>query len=167
MAMPVTKIDETISNPMFIAKRAEDVALVDAPIKAEWIVSGNPKARAGLHSPSLDGGAATNIWDCTAGSFWWTFYSEETVMILEGEVRVTSEAGETRVLKPGDIAYFAQDSRALWEIERYVKKVAFCRHKPSNPVRKLRSALRALKSTPIKNMVSVRLLATIGVVLPL
>jgi uncharacterized cupin superfamily protein len=134
----------------FVAGRPEDVALEDAPINPAWIVSGAPRARAGLHSPSVDGRAETKIWDCSAGSFWWTFHDEETVVILEGAVRVTTEDGASRLLKSGDIAYFAQGSRALWEIEDYVRKIAFCRRKYSAQVLMLRTVLGKLrrKSVP-------------------
>src|SRR5690349_6983852 len=89
------------ANPEFIAGRPDDVTLVDAPINPNWIVDGSPHARAGLHSPSVDGNASTHIWECTAGTFWWTFHDEETVFILEGQVRVTTPNGETRTLQPG------------------------------------------------------------------
>jgi uncharacterized protein len=154
-------------NPLFIAARPEDVVLVEAPIQRDWIVSGAPRARAGLHSPSVDGRAATNIWDCTSGSFWWTFYNEETVLILEGAVQVTTEDGETRTLLPGDIAYFAEGSKALWQIDRYVKKVAFCRHRASGPVTRLRAVLARMRSPALGSLTSLKVLTAIGIALPL
>jgi len=52
-------------DPAFVAARPEDVALDAAPIDPDWIVSGSPRARAGLHSESLDGRTSTNIWECS------------------------------------------------------------------------------------------------------
>lgn len=69
MSMP-QHATKTHVNPLFIAGRPEEVALDDAPINPGWVISGAPRARAGLHSPSIDGRASTHIWDCTAGSFW-------------------------------------------------------------------------------------------------
>ena len=141
--------------------------LEDAPINPEWIVSGTPQARAGLHSPSTDGKASTNIWEFTAGSFWWTFYDEETVVILEGAVRVTSQNGAVRTLKAGDIAYFAKNTKALWEIDDYVRKIAFCRHPYSKQVLALRSILGKMKRHALPGRVSPKLLGALGALLPL
>jgi uncharacterized cupin superfamily protein len=141
--------------------------LEDAPINPDWIVSGNPLARAGLHSPSVDGKASTNIWECTAGSFWWTFYHEETVVIVEGSVRVTSQTGTVRLLKAGDIAYFARDTKAFWEIDSYVRKIAFVRHPYSKQVVALRSMLGKMKRGALPAVLSPKLLGVIGAMLPL
>lgn len=162
-----TSIALSIADPQFIASRPEDVVLEDAPINPDWIVSGAPVARAGLHSPSTDGKASTNIWDCTAGSFWWTFYNEETVVIVEGSVRVTSQNGAVRLLKAGDIAYFARDTRALWEIDSYVRKIAFVRHPYSKQVMALRNMLGMMKRAAAPGAMVSPILGTLGAILPL
>jgi uncharacterized cupin superfamily protein len=157
---------ETI-DPTFVVARPEEVVLEDAPINPDWIVAGVPKARSGLHSESLDERTTTNIWDCTAGSFWWTFHNEETVVILEGSVRVTSQNGVARLLKQGDIAYFAQDTTALWEIEAYVRKIAFVRHPRSKQVMMLRGMLRKMRNGAAPVVLSPGLLGTLGAILPI
>ncbi len=96
----------------FVAGRPEDVALQDAPINPAWIVSGAPRARAGLHSPSVDGRAETKIWECSAGSFWWTFHDEETVVILEGAVAGDDGRRRDAPLKIRRHRLIAQGSRA-------------------------------------------------------
>lgn len=151
----------------FVAARPEDVDLEDAPINKDWIVSGQPVARAGLHSESAAQNTSTNIWECTAGSFWWTFYDEETVVILEGCVHVTTEDGSRRSLKAGDIAFFARNSKALWEIDDYVKKIAFCRHPASAQVLALRTVLGKLKRRALPYIWSGPVLGTIGAMLPI
>jgi uncharacterized cupin superfamily protein len=156
-----------IADPAFVAARPEDVALEDAPIDPDWIVAGAPRARAGLHSESIDGRTSTNIWDCTAGSFWWTFHNEETVVILEGSVRVTSQNGIVRMLKAGDIAYFARDSKALWEVDAYVRKIAFVRHARSKQAAMLRGMLRKMQRGAAPIVLSPGVLGTLGAMLPL
>ncbi|HHY48775.1 MAG TPA: DUF861 domain-containing protein [Alphaproteobacteria bacterium] len=153
-------------NPFFIAGRPEEVALADAPINPDWIVSGTPRARAGLHSPSIDGRASTHIWDCTEGSFWWTFGDDETVVILEGQVRVTTEQGETRLLGQGDIAYFAGGTRALWEVDRYVRKIAFCRE-VITPARMLRAMLGRMRRAAARQITTAPTLGALAAVVPL
>lgn len=162
-----TSVAVRVDDPRFIAARPDEVVLEDAPIDPDWIVSGTPRARAGLHSPSTDGMASTHIWECTAGSFWWTFHNEETVVILEGSVKVTSETGITRVLGPGDIAYFAKDSRALWEIDDYVRKIAFLRHRYSRQVAALRTLLGKMKRAALPEIFSAKVLVPLAVLLPL
>jgi uncharacterized cupin superfamily protein len=154
-------------DPRFIAGRAEDVVLEDAPINPEWIVSGAPVARAGIHSPSVDGKSSTHIWDCSAGSFWWTFHDEETVFILEGAVRVTTENGTVQTLKPGDIAYFAAGTKALWEIDDYVRKIAFLRRRHSPQVQALRSVLGKMKRAEMPKLAKPSFLGALAAILPL
>jgi len=111
----------------FVAAHLDEIAMHPAPIHPDWIVSGKPVARAGPHSASIDGTTSTAVWDCTAGRFHWSYGWEETVIILEGQVRVTSQDGSVRLLKAGDIAFFAAGTPAFWEIETHVRKLAFCR----------------------------------------
>ena len=79
---------------------------------------------------------------------------------------MTTPNGETRTLQAGDIAYFAEGTKALWDIDDYVKKVAFCR-KSSNPVKQLRAMLGRMRRAVVGEVISVRVLGTIGVALPL
>ncbi|MCB1448372.1 MAG: DUF861 domain-containing protein [Rhizobiaceae bacterium] len=165
MSMPQPAARPDI-NPLFIAGRPDEVALHDAPINPDWIVSGAPRARAGLHSPSIDGRASTHVWDCSRGSFWWTFGDDETVVILEGEVGVTTEQGEHRILRAGDIAYFAGGTRALWEIGDYVRKIAFCRQ-VITPARLLRAMLGRMRRATVQRLTSAPALGLVGVMLPI
>ena len=75
----------------FVAHASDDMVLKSTPINPDWIISGNPQARTAEHSRGHDEAALTAIWDCTAGEFRWRFGWDETVMILEGEVRVTTD----------------------------------------------------------------------------
>ncbi len=113
--------------PPLVAASSAAMEMKSAPIDPDWILSGTPEARIAEHSHSADKAAMTALWDCTAGAFRWHFAWDETVMILEGEVEVTDESGVTRVLKPGDIAYFAGNTWATWKIDTYVRKIAFLR----------------------------------------
>ena len=109
-------------------------------------VAGEPCARVALHSRGHDDQSTTSIWDCTAGTFRWYFYWDETVMILEGEVHVTAEDGSERTLRAGDIAYFAGKTWATWHVETYVRKIAFCRKQFPAPIAmaiRLRDMMRA------------------------
>ena len=73
------------------------------------------------------------IWDCTAGKFRWYFGVDETVHILEGEVTVSDDGGNTRTLRAGDIGFFPAGTWMTWRVEKYVRKVAFLRHPLPQP----------------------------------
>ncbi len=118
-----------------------------APIAPDWIRSGDPVTRSAPLSRSADGAASTWLWDCTAGSFRWEFGAcDETVLILEGEVRVTGQDGVTVVLREGDTALFPAGTTAVWEVDAYVKKIAFCRRPfPHRLVAAARAGKRLLR----------------------
>lgn len=115
-------------NCRFIGKSADAVALQSAPINPDWIVSGSPQARVAEVSRSSDGASNTVIWDCTEGTFRWYFGVDETVHIIEGEVFVSDEAGNNRLLRAGDIGFFPAGTWMVWRVDNYVRKVAFLRH---------------------------------------
>jgi uncharacterized cupin superfamily protein len=103
-----------------------EVALSAAPIRPDWILEGTPQARSAELSRSADGTAMTAVWDCTAGAFKWFFGGDETVHILDGQVTVEVD-GERRTLRQGDVAFFPAGTWSRWEIDTYLKKLAFCR----------------------------------------
>ena len=121
---------------------AEAVPLKADPINPAWVLQGSPLARSGCHSNNVDGWAATYLWDCTAGRFNWHYEWEETVMILEGEVKVTDAAGRTHLLVPGSIGYFPAGSHFVWEVTAYVRKLAFLRRGVPWPARVVGRLLR-------------------------
>ena len=88
-------------------------------------------------------------------------------MILQGSVRVTTEDGSVRTLQGGDIAYFAKDTKALWEIDDYVRKIAFVRHPYSRQVRMLRGVLARMKSHAVPAVLSPKVLGALGAMIPL
>ena len=134
---------ETPRSPVSAA--LDELEMAPAPIDPSLVVEGDPQARLSVHSRAYDDKATTAVWDCTAGAFRWYFGWEETVMILEGEVRVTAEDGSERLLRAGDVAYFPAKSWSTWYVETYVRKLAFCRKEfpaPFSMALKLRDRLR-------------------------
>ncbi len=107
--------------------RATGLPMSPCPIPPDWIRHGRPTTRAVDHSRAVDGLAWTCIWDCTRSAFAWHYDIDETVLILEGEVRVTDANGRTHTLRAGDLGYFPARTTWFWEVDRYVRKVAFCR----------------------------------------
>ena len=121
------------------------VDLGPAPIRSDWILEGSPVTRNKLLSGSTDGTANTYIWDCTTGRFNWFYDIDETVYVLEGSVSVRDHNGITRTLVPGDTAYFPAGSSAEWTVDRYVRKLAFCRTPVPGYLTFARQMVRRLK----------------------
>lgn len=129
----------------FVAHSSDRLPMKSTPINPDWVVAGDPQARTAEHSRGHDDASVTAIWDCTAGEFRWFFGWDETVMILEGEVHVTAEDGTERMLRAGDVAFFAGGTWASWRVDNYVRKVAFLRKPFPKPVAilyRLRNLLR-------------------------
>ena len=118
------------------------VALELAPIAPDWIVEGNPVARAKELARSDDGTSVVVAWSCTAGRFHWHYSVDETVHVISGEVFVTNDDGHERRLGPGDMAFFPAGSSSTWRVPTSVRKLAVCRHSLPQP---LGLALRAWK----------------------
>jgi uncharacterized protein len=127
-------------DPDIMTGSTAKMVLEHNPIEPSWILAGSPFARLANHSKSSDDASCTAVWDCTAGEFRWYFHWDETVFILEGDVRVTSASGNVVILKAGDIAYFRAGTWSTWKIDRYVRKVAFLRR----PMPRLFVVARAL-----------------------
>lgn len=136
-----------------VFSRVDAMTLEDCPIDPGWVRAGRPQARAATHAMARDGLSSTHLWECSAGAFAWRFSVEETVLILDGEVRVTSPGGQVRTLRAGDVGHFPAHTTWLWEVDRHVRKIAFCRREVPWPLRlatrgldRLLERARALKA---------------------
>lgn len=129
----------------------EETALKECRIEPKWVIDGAPVARAQLLSRSVDGAASTFIWDCTAGRFHWHFDIDETIYLLEGAVIVRDDSGGERRLVAGDHAFFRKGTHAVWHVETYVRKLAFCHNPlPQSVVVAKRIARKLLEATGLR-----------------
>lgn len=97
-------------------------ALPDMPIEPSWIKDGNPVARGTILTQSADKKVSSGLWSCETGKFEWTFTWDEFVHILEGEVTITEDGGDSYTLRPGDMAHFPIGLKAHWHVSKPVKK---------------------------------------------
>jgi len=110
-----------------IKPAAEPSSFAPCPIRAGWIIEGSPVARVELLSSSADGTAGTYYWDCTAGRFNWIYDFDETLHILEGSVTLKEPSGRSLRVVAGDVVFFPAGSSAEWTVDKYIRKLAFCR----------------------------------------
>jgi len=62
------------------------------------------------------------IWEKEVSSFPWTYDSNETCYLLEGEVIVTPDGGEPVTIRAGSLATFPAGLSCTWEIRKPVRK---------------------------------------------
>lgn len=106
---------------------AASVDLEPAPISPDWILTGAPEARNKILAKSRDRTSSIVVWECTAGRFVWHYSEDETVVVISGEVFITTEKGEERRLGRGDMGFFPAGSSCTWHVTDRVKKVAVLR----------------------------------------
>ncbi len=121
------------------------VDLNPSPIYRDWILEGDPVARNTVLSSSADGTASTLIWDCTAGRFNWFYDVDETIYVIEGSVVIKNPSGTSCRLGVGDTIFFPAGARAEWHVERYIRKIAFCRTPLPRPLVFVKRGYRFLK----------------------
>jgi uncharacterized cupin superfamily protein len=119
--------------------------LVLNPIQPGWILDGKPIARLELLSSSADGTASTYFWDCTAGRFNWFYSFDETFHVLEGEVTLKYPSGTAHRVAAGDTVFFPAGSSAEWTVDKYIRKLAFCRTPVPRYLTLARQVARRLK----------------------
>ena len=131
------------TKPVMFAK--SDVELKASPINPAWIIAGAPLARSKILSTSEDQTACTIVWDCSKGKFNWYYDFDETVHFIEGNVVVEDGHSPPQRLGPGDVIFFPAGSHAVWTVDKYIRKVAFCRKILPAPIGALVRAARAVK----------------------
>jgi uncharacterized cupin superfamily protein len=62
------------------------------------------------------------IWEKEASEFPWRYDAQETCYLLEGEVAVTPEGGDTVHFGAGDLVIFPAGMQCRWHIIKAVKK---------------------------------------------
>ncbi len=62
------------------------------------------------------------IWEKEPSVFPWTYDASETCYLLEGEVEVTPEGGETVRFGAGDLVTFPAGMSCRWTISKTVRK---------------------------------------------
>ena len=117
------------------------------PIEPSWVLEGKPISRNFTLSSSPDGTSSTVLWDCTAGKFNWYYQFDESVHVLEGSVVIEDEAGVVHKVSAGDTIFFPLGAHAVWTVETYVRKLAFCRNPLPAPIHFANRVYRKLKRT--------------------
>jgi len=62
------------------------------------------------------------VWEKEESEFPWEYDEKETCFIIEGEVVVTSDNGESVKIGKGDLVVFPEGLSCRWKINKAVKK---------------------------------------------
>jgi hypothetical protein len=60
-------------------------------------------------------------WGCDVSRFDWHYDATETCYLLEGEVTVETEGGQTQI-QAGDLVVFPQGLSCVWDVKAPVRK---------------------------------------------
>jgi len=69
-----------------------------------------------------DGMLYAGLWKHPPADFPYLFPGDETFQVLDGEVTIDAEGGDSVTLRPGDIASFAKGQSSTWHITKPFKK---------------------------------------------
>ncbi len=61
------------------------------------------------------------IWTCEPSTFDWHYDSTEHCYVLEGDIVVKTDEGDT-VIGPGDYAVFPKGLSCVWQVNKAVRK---------------------------------------------
>ena len=125
---------DDVGRGAFVATASDRDDWRPVPITPSWILEGAPIARYVPIARGRDDLASTTLWDCSEGTFRWSFVWDETVHILDGAVTVTLPSGEVHRLTAGSVAFFPAGSSAVWRVEGHVRKLAVCRRAYPGPL---------------------------------
>ncbi len=118
------------SAPLIQTGSVHQQDLQPSPINPDWILEGNPIARATTLAIAGDKTLSCAVWECHAGRFKWVYGLDEIVQILEGEVVIEEQTPERKIhtLRAGDTAFFPDGLTTYWTVTKYVKKFAIHRN---------------------------------------
>ena len=62
------------------------------------------------------------IWECEPSKFQWNYDDKEICLIIEGKATISTQEGDTYVIKAGDLVEFPAGLHCEWEIIKSIKK---------------------------------------------
>lgn len=126
-------------SPALVASDDDD-GLLDAPLTAGWVLSGDPRPRMNVTATSPSGAISAGVWCCRPSRFTFIYDTDEYVHLVEG--RVTVVAGRhVHQLGPGSTVMFPKGLTTEWTVHEAVRKV-FVLANPPRWRRLLRRATR-------------------------
>ncbi len=110
-----------MSAPSLVDFKGDIAPEYDRP-KPERLLRGNPLRTTWVHH--RNGDTEYGLWACEPGAWRIEFHAgrEEFFRIIEGRIRITSEAGDAREFGPGDACVIPPGFRGSFEVLEPVRK---------------------------------------------
>ena len=88
------------------------------------VLAGNPAARvAWLRTESGGAGVLfTGMFTVEPSTFRYTFSGDESFHVLDGDLDIAVDDGDSVTLRPGDIASFPKGARSTWTVRAPLRK---------------------------------------------
>ena len=104
------------------------------PITPGWVLGGTPKSKTQSLARSHDWTSNMVIWECSAGTFNWSYSQDEALVVVSGEAFIRSGKDAERRLGPGDFGFFPAGTSCTWRVPHCVRKVAIVRETMWRPL---------------------------------
>jgi len=111
------------AQPATTVRNVFSVPLDPWPIGPELVRAGKPVANGMVIARSDDRRAFTGVWECSPGTYDWTYTYDETISVVAGMVTITDLGGEPRVFTSGDVVHFPIGLHTTWTIHEKVRAV--------------------------------------------
>jgi len=106
----------------FINFAEQDITPVQKDVAGD-VIDGAPRQKVWSHFVGADGTFKSGMWDSTAGVFRGPMNDQiEFCHILEGEARIETADGASRVVKAGDAFVMDNGLQPVWHVAKYVRK---------------------------------------------
>jgi uncharacterized cupin superfamily protein len=106
----------------FFSTRVDAADFEPFPLDPGDILEGEPNSVVHWLRNDGESGLATGIFRSEPAKARYAWSQDETIHVLEGEVRIEFEDGEVLELKRGDVASFRKGDRAVWHIKSPFKE---------------------------------------------
>jgi uncharacterized protein len=94
------------------------------PFPLDGVLEGDPDGRVHWLRTSGSGEATlqAGIFEGQPSRFRYTFETDETILVIEGQVTIELDEGESVALESGDIASFPRGAQATWNITQPLRE---------------------------------------------
>ena len=113
--------EQTVASGIFTVN-APTAELDPWPLPPEVITEGDPQAHGRFLWQSDDKRLGNGVWTCTPGSFNWDYTWDETIGLVEGEITIADQDGDSRTYGPGDMIFVPVGTKARWTVHKTVRK---------------------------------------------
>ncbi len=96
------------------------------------VLSGDPQHRGRHDFGDFESRLQVGVWECSPGSFEYTYPGDEICTLLAGRIRVTDADGVAHEFSAGDSFFTTRGETVTWEVLETVRKVFHIHNRDGN-----------------------------------